>query len=47
LLFAFSHDLLQLTPDDKEVSFTTQLGKLEIKTKFELKEMMVHKELAL
>jgi len=47
LLFGFSHEVLQLTPQDKEVSFTTQLGKLEIKTKFDVKDMMYHKELAL
>ena len=47
LLFGFSHDVLELTPDDKEVTFTTQFGKLEIKAKFNLKDMMYHKELAL
>jgi hypothetical protein len=47
LLFGFSHELLQLTPEDKEVVFTTQLGKIEIRTKFNLKDMMYHKELAL
>ncbi|HUE05103.1 MAG TPA: hypothetical protein VMR62_36485 [Bryobacteraceae bacterium] len=47
LLFAFPHEGLHLTPEDKEVSFTTQLGRLEVKTKFNLKEMMYHKELAL
>jgi hypothetical protein len=47
LLFGFSHETLQLSADDKEVSFTTQLGKLEVKTKFNLKDMMYHKELAL
>jgi len=36
-----------LTPDDKEVTFTTQLGRLDLKTKFNLKDMMYHKELAL
>jgi hypothetical protein len=47
LLFGFSHEVLQLTAEDKEVSFTTQLGRLEVKTKFNLKEMTYHKELAL
>jgi hypothetical protein len=47
LLFGFSHDVLQLTAEDKEVGFTTQLGKLEVKTKFNLKEMTYRKELAL
>ena len=47
LLFGFPHELLQLTPEDKEVTFTTQLGRLDLKTKFNLKDMMYHKELAL
>ncbi len=47
LLFGFSHELLQLTSEDKEVSFTTQLGRFEVKTKFNLKDMMYHKKLAL
>ena len=47
LLFGFSHELLQLTAEDKEVTFTTQLGRLEIKTKFNLREMRYRKELAL
>jgi hypothetical protein len=47
LLFGFSHDVLQLTAQDKEVSFTTQLGKLEIKAKFDVQDMMYRKELAL
>jgi hypothetical protein len=46
LLFGFSRDGFVLSVDDKEVSFTTQLGKLEVKTKFNLKEMMYHQELA-
>ena len=47
LLFGFSHELLQLTSEDKEVSFTTQLRRFEVKTKFNLKDMMYHKKLAL
>jgi len=47
LLFGFSHEVLQLTPEDKEVTFTTQFGRLDLKTKFNLKDMMYHKELAL
>ena len=47
LWFGFSHEVLQLTAADKEVTFTTQLGRLQIKTKFNLKDMMYHKELAL
>ncbi len=47
LLFGFSKDGLQLAAADKEVTFTTQLGTLQVKTKFDLKEMMYHKQLAL
>jgi hypothetical protein len=47
LLFGFPRDVLPLTEDDREVLFTTQLGRIEIKSKFNLKDMMYHKELAL
>jgi hypothetical protein len=47
LLFGFSRELLQFTPADREVSFTTQLGRLEVKAKFNLKEMTYHKDRAL
>jgi hypothetical protein len=43
LLFGCSHQGFQLTPDDKAVSFTTQLGKLEVKIKFNLKDMCITK----
>jgi hypothetical protein len=47
LLFGFPREVLPLSVDDKEVLFTTQLGRIEVKTKFNLKDMMYHKELAL
>ncbi len=47
LLFGFPRDVMPLTADDREVAFTTQLGRLEVKTRFNLKDMMYHKELAL
>jgi hypothetical protein len=47
ILFGFPRDVMPLTADDREVAFTTQLGRIEIKTKFNLKDMMYHKELAL
>jgi|HubBroStandDraft_1064217.scaffolds.fasta_scaffold30019_3 hypothetical protein len=47
LLFGFPRDVLPLSVDDREVLFTTQLGRIEVKTKFNLKDMMYHKELAL
>ncbi|MFN7998917.1 MAG: hypothetical protein U0Q18_35160 [Bryobacteraceae bacterium] len=45
--FGFSREYLQLTPADKDVIFTTRLGRLDVKAKFVLKDMMYHKELAL
>jgi hypothetical protein len=47
LLFGFPREETPLTADDREVTFTTKLGALEIKTKFNLKDMMYRKELAL
>ena len=47
LMFGFPRDVLPLSAEDREVSFTTQFGRLEIKTKFNLKDMLYRKELAL
>ena len=47
LLFGFPREVLPLTADDREVVFTTKLGVIEVKTKFNLKDMMYRKELAL
>ena len=47
LLFGFPKDVVALTAEDREVSFMTQLGRLDVKAKFNLKDMMYHKELAL
>jgi hypothetical protein len=47
VLFGFSKETLQFTAADREVTFTTQLGNLQVKAKFDLKEMMYHKQLAL
>ena len=46
LLFGFAKDILALDRDDTEVSFSTQLGRLTVKAKFNLKEMMYRGELA-
>ncbi len=46
VLFGFSKEFLTLTPEDKEVHFTTQFGRLNLKTKFVLKEMIYRGELA-
>ena len=47
LLFGFPRDVLQLSAGDREVTFTTKLGLVEVKAKFNLKDMMYHNELAL
>ena len=46
LLFGFSKDSLSLTKDDKEVLFSTTLGRLVIRAKFDPKEMLYHGRLA-
>jgi hypothetical protein len=46
LLFGFSKDSLTLTKNDKEVLFSTTLGRLVIKAKFNPKEMLYHGQLA-
>jgi hypothetical protein len=47
VLFGFSKEILALKADDKEVTFSTKLGNLLVKTKFNLKEMMYRGDLAL
>ena len=47
VLFGFSKDVLALKPEDKEVTFSTVFGRIPIKAKFNLKEMMYHGELAI
>ena len=46
LLFGFSKDSLTLTKDDKEVLFSTTLGRMVIRAKFDPKEMLYHGQLA-
>ena len=46
LLFGFSRELLPLSAEDREVTFTTQIGRVEVKAKFNLKEMRYKDELA-
>jgi hypothetical protein len=45
-LIGFSKELLPLHTNDSEVVFTSQLGRLVVKTHFLLKEMLYHGELA-
>jgi hypothetical protein len=47
VLFGFPREALPLTEDDRDVAFATKLGQIEIKAKFNMKDMMYHKELAL
>jgi len=44
--FGFDRDFLNLKAEDKEADFTTQFGRLTIKAKFNLKDMLYHGELA-
>jgi hypothetical protein len=46
LLLGFSKETMPLSLDDKEVAFATVVGKLNIKAKFTLKEMVYHDALA-
>ena len=46
ILFGFSKELLALKPDDKEVTFSTRLGRLNVKAKFSLKDMIYQGQLA-
>ncbi|MCU1233733.1 MAG: hypothetical protein JWP63_1700 [Candidatus Solibacter sp.] len=45
-LFGFSREALSLTKDDKDVVFTTHMGKLEFTAKFNPRDMLYHGELA-
>jgi hypothetical protein len=47
VLFGFAKDILALKPGDDEVTFSTQFGSLKVRTKFNLKDMTYHRELAL
>jgi hypothetical protein len=44
--FGFVKDIVTLRPEDREVGFTTQFGQIQVKTKFYLKDMLYHGELA-
>jgi hypothetical protein len=45
-LFGFSKELLDFGKKDREVTFSTQLGKLIVKAKFDPSEMLYHGNLA-
>ncbi len=46
VLFGFSKEVLALKLEDKEVTFITSFGRLDLKAKFNLKEMVYRGELA-
>ena len=46
-LFGFSSELVPLSKDDGEATFTTRLGQLTVKARFSFKEMLYHGGLAL
>jgi hypothetical protein len=46
MLFAFSKELLPITPADKEVVFTLDTNQFSVKVRFELQEMMYRGKLA-
>jgi hypothetical protein len=45
-LFGFSKDLLDFGKNDREVDFFTRLGRIVVKAKFDMKEMLYHGKLA-
>lgn len=47
LMLGFSQETMKLTPDDKEVEFATEIGRMSVTTKFTFKEMMYHETLAI
>jgi len=46
VLFGFSKELLAISPQDGEITFSTQMGTTAVKVKFDLKRMLYHKALA-
>ncbi len=46
ILFGFAKDIVNLDPSDSEVIFSTQLDGLTVKTKFDLRQMTYHGQLA-
>jgi len=47
MIFAFPRNELNLKPEDKQVTFKTTMGPMEISVKFNLKDMMYREELSL
>ena len=46
MLFGFSKTLLQLSLENQEAGFNTQMGMIQVKARFNLREMIYHDELA-
>ncbi len=47
MLFAFPRKEVQITPEDKQVTFKTSMGPMEISVKFNLKDMVFDQKLSL
>lgn len=47
ILFGFSRDMLDLSRDDREITFSSRLGQLVVRVKFNLQEMSYQGRLAL
>jgi hypothetical protein len=45
-LFGFAKDRLDFGKNDREVAFATRLGRIPVKAKFDMKEMLYHGKLA-
>ena len=46
IMFGFSKDYLQLTPEDREIVFSLDTEQFSLKTKFDTKDMTCHGKLA-
>lgn len=46
ILFGFSKEMLPITKQDGEITFSSQMGRLIVKARFTPKEMLYHGELA-
>jgi hypothetical protein len=47
MLFLFPYTTQPIKPEDKEVTFLTKMGPMELKVKFALKDMMYKGQLTL
>ncbi|HKW97692.1 MAG TPA: hypothetical protein VJN43_08145 [Bryobacteraceae bacterium] len=47
VLFGFSKEKLPIRPEEKDVTFSTRIGRMDVKSKFNLKDMMYQGQLAI